>query len=125
MHVRHPPAIFSNRGVRVRSVNHRCAKCDSEEKLTRHHVYPKRYVRRSSNTNQKPTVKKLCRDCHDVLERIITQWECKVTKLWEKYPEFYAWVVDAFLDTTDERSLEPPADLPLWSPVWAQETRTA
>jgi hypothetical protein len=84
-------------------------------------------MRRSKDRVLKSTVRMLCRECHDVLERIIMRWERKVTKLWEQYPEFYAWVVDAFLDTADERTLDPPDDqlLSRWPLVWLHEQRTA
>ena len=40
-----------------------CPKCKRPKKLTRHHVYPKRFFRK-----KRPTVLYLCRKCHDKLE---------------------------------------------------------
>ena len=44
-----------------------CPKCCEIKRLTKHHVFPKRYYRR----NQKPVCMWLCRTCHDQLELMI------------------------------------------------------
>lgn len=65
----------------------RCPKCGEDKPLTKHHVFPSRFKWRRSL--RRITVK-LCRQCHDLLEKHIPQYE--------QMPEdFYENVVDDFL----------------------------
>ena len=46
-----------------------CPKCLYLRDLTKHHIYPKRFFGRHSNT----AILLLCRSCHDLLETNIPQ----------------------------------------------------
>jgi len=53
-----------------------CPKCLVNKKLTKHHIYPKRYKKRGNKD-----VKYLCRSCHDELEVDIMLQEIKSKSL--------------------------------------------
>lgn len=61
-----------------------CPKCKKNKKLTRHHVKPKRFFRRSETI-------KICRGCHNELEELIPYQQ--------KMPiKFYYRIIRNFLE---------------------------
>ena len=81
------PAEHLKGGFRLFGV---CPKCHRHTKLTKHHIYrsavwfPYRQEKK----------KYLCRDCHDDLERKVTEAENKILR---QYPEIYPRVLNEFL----------------------------
>ena len=60
-----------------------CPKCKKDRHLTRHHVKPKRYFKRSGTI-------KICRRCHDELESLIP---------YERKPiKFYYRIIRIFME---------------------------
>ena len=61
-----------------------CPKCKLEKQPTRHHLFPRRHFGRKSNNN----ILKLCRLCHDKLEKLIP---------YHKMPRhFYRRIIEVF-----------------------------
>lgn len=50
----------------------KCRRCNSEENLTRHHVFPVRWWGRDENDLRRVI---LCNSCHRKVERLILKWE--------------------------------------------------
>lgn len=63
-----------------------CPKCETKKPMTKHHVKPVRFYGKKGNND----IVKLCRDCHDLLEKIIPQKP-------KMHDEFYFEVVNQFL----------------------------
>lgn len=61
-----------------------CPKCKEDKPLTRHHVFPKRFYKKSRKTLD------VCRDCHSELEFYIPQQQ----KMCDRY---YTKIIDLFL----------------------------
>ena len=61
----------------------KCKECKEIKPLTRHHVYTRKHYPRSN------TIFRLCRSCHDNLNRLIPQ---------QKMPKFmYRYILNKFL----------------------------
>lgn len=69
-----------------------CAKCYTNNNLSRHHIFPKRFKWKNS---QKKKIVILCRPCHDVLERYISYYEKGVRQT----PEFYFSIARNFIES--------------------------
>lgn len=63
-----------------------CPGCHEQKQPTKHHVFPRRHFGRKSNNN----ILKLCKQCHQDLEKMIP---------YEKMPrEFYREVINEFFE---------------------------
>lgn len=60
-----------------------CPKCKDKTILTRHHIYPRRFFQHSA-------ILKICRECHNELERLIPRQE-------QMHENFYLNIVKLFL----------------------------
>lgn len=65
-----------NRHVARNLIHRRCPVhgCSFVGGLSRHHVFPRRW-RREWTEEQKRYTRRLCRDCHNRLERVIEEYE--------------------------------------------------
>lgn len=65
-----------------------CPKCNEIKQLTKHHIYPKRHFGKGRKNNK--TIR-ICRSCHDDIERLIPFDEQPIA--------FYPHIVSVFLST--------------------------
>lgn len=84
-----------------------CERCGSlgktENPLTNHHVYPKRHrialLMQGINRGELERLCKLCRKCHDEIERVIAQYEGDKVLYFTLYAkiarDFVRWMVVA------------------------------
>ena len=75
-----------------------CEKCQKRKRLTNHHLYPKRFF------GEIGPIKRLCRECHDLLETFIP-----TSTVMPKY--FYEEIYDNFLRETFSKDDVIPARL--------------
>ena len=67
-----------------------CPKCKEIRIGTRHHVFPRRHF-------DDPTILYLCRDCHDIIERMIP--------MRRKHKDFYIKITKQFLGEYNGQSM--------------------
>ena len=61
-----------------------CLKCYKIKKLTRHHVYPRRFFK----NQKKPVIVMMCWDCHQGLEKQLPKYPIKKIKYLEITKEY-------------------------------------
>lgn len=79
----------------------KCPKCGKVLKLTRHHIFPKRFFKHKG----KPKFSYLCRKCHDQLETVI--YDAEYNKKTRKRKNLgRKWYEDIWSKFTSSKKLE-------------------
>ena len=80
-----------------------CPKCMECRKLTRHHIFPRRFFGKSNN------ILYICRKCHDEIETIIPRHN-KLTKI--EYKKLHKqWLTEEFYNILDEVKMTNPSEI--------------